>query len=140
MFLTDDRPGTFDPEALNAHLASFGHSLWLGHRYHAHGPGWVELAMPWHEDLVADETSGAFAPGPVIALMDNAAGTSVWLRRGRFGLQVTIDLRVDFVRPTTRGATLVGRCECYEIGYETTPDDPACSIAGTFMLLDVPAA
>lgn len=138
--------GTFDAAAFDAMMQKFGHSAWLGHRLHATGDGWVELAMRWREDLVGDEESGVLASGPVIALMDNAAGTSVWLKRGIFGPHVTIDLRVDYTRPARPGATVIARCECYKltrqiafirgIGYDETPDDPLAHVAGTFMLLE----
>lgn len=138
--------GTFDVAAFDAMMQALGHSGWLGHRFHARGEGWVELAMPWREDLVGDEASGVLASGPVIALMDNAAGTSIWLKRGKFGPQVTIDLRVDYMRPAKPGATVIARCECYKltrqvafirgIGYDESPDDPLAHVAGTFMLLE----
>jgi uncharacterized protein (TIGR00369 family) len=136
---------TFDPVSFDKMMKSFGHNGWLGHRYHAHGPDWIELAMDWREDLVGDVTSGALASGPIIALMDNAAGASVWLKRKVFGPQVTIDLRVDYMRPAVTGATVIARCECYKqtseigfirgIAYDATPDDPLCHVVGTFMLL-----
>lgn len=147
-FSTSD--GLFDAEAFNATMSSEGHSGWLGHRLHASGEGWVELAMPWREDLVGDAESGVLASGPVIALMDNAAGMSVWLKRGQFGPQVTLDLRVDYMRGARPGATVIARCECYKlarsvafvrgIAYDDSPDDPLCHVAGTFMLLDAEAA
>jgi len=137
---------TFDPVEFGKLMETMGHSGWLGHRYHAHGPDWIELAMPWREDLVGDVTTGTLASGPIIALMDNAAGTSVWIKRRVFGPQVTIDLRVDYMRPAVTGATVIARCECYKVtssigfirgfAYDATPDDPLCHVAGTFMLLE----
>jgi uncharacterized protein (TIGR00369 family) len=133
----------FVPAELDAVLSGIGHNARLGHRYHAHGPGWIELAMPWQDDLAGD--AGNFAAGPVTALMDNAAGTAVWLRRGGYLPQVTIDLRIDYLHPLARGTTLISRCECYHItptvafsrgvAYERSADQPACHVAATFMLL-----
>lgn len=133
----------FVPAELDAVLSSVGHNARLGHRYHAHGPGWIELAMPWQDELAGD--AGSLASGPIVALMDNAAGTAVWLKRGGYLPQVTIDLRIDYLRPPTPGATLISRCECYHmtpavafsrgIAYERSADDPACHVAATFMLL-----
>ncbi|HEX7855628.1 MAG TPA: PaaI family thioesterase [Sphingobium sp.] len=141
-----DGNGQFDPAAFEALLSGHGHNSLLGHRYHAHGPDWVELAMPWQEALVGDRATGAFAAGPVISLMDNTAGTAVWMKRGGFLSQVTVDLRVDHVRPIATGATLIARCTCYRlsgpiafvrgVGYDVSPDDPACQVNGTFMLIE----
>ena len=142
--------GSIDLARFNEIMIASGHSGWLGHKILAVGEGWVELAMPWREDLVGDEQTGVLASGPVIALMDNAAATSVWLKRGHIGAQVTIDLRVDYTRPAKPGATVIARCECYKltrqiafirgIGYDESPDYPLAHVAGTFMLLNEPAA
>lgn len=141
-----NRDWQFDPGAFDALLSGYGHNRVLGHVYHAHGPDWVELAMPWQESLVGDPVTEDFAAGPVIALMDNTAGTAVWIRRGGFLPQVTVDLRVDHVRPLKHRATIIARCKCAGIdgsmahvrgvGYDETPDDPACLVTGTFMLLE----
>jgi uncharacterized protein (TIGR00369 family) len=143
--LPDDSEWTFVPAELDEVLSSKGHNALLGHRYHAHSPDWVELLMPWQETLVGDEVSGAFASGPIMALMDNAAGTSAWLKRGGYLPQVTIDLKIDYLRPTTRGRSLICRCECYRltrsiaftrgVTYEESPSDPASHVTATFMLL-----
>ncbi len=136
---------TFVPDELDEVLSSKGHNALLGHRYHAHGDGWIELAMPWQEALVADSAIGALASGPVMALVDNAAGVAIWLRRGGYLPQVTIDLRVDHLRPSRPGATLVCRCTCTSLtattalstGYahDGSPDDPVCQVTATYMLL-----
>lgn len=141
--------GSCNVAAFNTVISRLGHSGWLGHRFHAADEGWLELAMDWREDLVGDPDTGVLASGPIVALMDNAAGTAVWLKRGVLGAQVTIDLRVDYMRPATPRATVIARCECYRltrqiafvrgIGYDATPDDPLCHVTGTFMLLDQPA-
>lgn len=144
--MTGNSDWRFVPQELDDVLAGKGHNELLGQRYHAHGPDWIELAMPWQERLTDGQGGGAFAAGPIITLMDNGTGVAIWLKRGGYLAQVTIDLRVDFVRPATRGETLISRCECYKltptigfargIAYETSLDDPVCHAAGTFMLLE----
>jgi len=136
----------FVPDELDAVLSNIGHNALLEHRYHAHGPDWIELAMPWQDGLAGGGAIGTIASGPIIALMDNAAGTAVWLKRGGYLPQVTIDLRVDHLRPPIRNAMLISRCECYRmsptvafargIAYETSADDPACHVTAAFMLLE----
>jgi uncharacterized protein (TIGR00369 family) len=133
------------PAELDEVLSSKGHNALLGHRYHAHSPDWIELAMPWHEQLTNDSAGGSLASGPVMALMDNSAGVAIWLKRGGYLPQVTLDLRIDFLRPTTPGATLICRCECFElsssvafargVAYETSPGDPARLVTASYMLL-----
>lgn len=143
--MTDNRDWKFVPAELDEVLTGKGHNALLGHRYHAHGPDWIELQMPWQEQLTGDRATGAFAAGPIMALMDNATGVSLWLKRGGYLPQVTLDLRVDYLRPTARGAALIGRGECYRMteticfvrgfAYEHSPEDPACHVTATFMLL-----
>ncbi len=143
--MTENSDWKFVPGELDEVLSSKGHNALLGQRYHAHGPDWIELEMPWQEQLIGDRTTGSLASGPIMTLMDNATGVAIWLKRGGYLPQVTLDLRVDYLRPTIRGAALIGRGECYRmtssigfvrgIAYEHSPDDPACHVTATFMLL-----
>ena len=135
----------FVPAELDAVLSDKGHNALLGHRYHAHGDGWIELVMPWHARIVGDASAGSIARGPIMALLDNTAGVSMWLKRGGYLPQVTVDLRADYLRPTEPGADLICRCECVRlsgsiayargIAYERSPEDPACLVSSAYMLL-----
>jgi uncharacterized protein (TIGR00369 family) len=143
----------FDPALASKLLTRFGHGGWLGMSYHAHGDGWVELALPWREDLVGVAGSGVgngvLASGPIISLMDNATSMAVWTMRGPFTPQVTVDLRVDYMRAAIPGKTLIGRGECYKltrtiafvrgVAHDGDIDDPVAHVAGTFMVLEVAA-
>ncbi|MCJ2181052.1 PaaI family thioesterase [Novosphingobium album (ex Hu et al. 2023)] len=135
----------FEPAELDAVLSGKGLNAMLGHCYHAHGDRWIELAMPWQERLTGDPQERSLARGPVMALLDNTAGVSIWLRRGGYLPQVTLDLRTDYLRPLERGAGLICRCECVSlsssigyargIAYERSPDDPACLVSSAYALL-----
>ncbi|MEO6718464.1 MAG: PaaI family thioesterase [Novosphingobium sp.] len=143
--MTEKCDWKFVPGELDDFLSDKGHNAMLGLCYHAHTPDWVELAMPWQERLVNDRLTGAFASGPIMALMDTAAGVAIYPKRGGYLPQVTLDLRIDYLRPTERGAALICRGECYKltptiafvrgIAYEKSPGDPACHVTATFMLL-----
>jgi uncharacterized protein (TIGR00369 family) len=121
-----------------------GHGGRLGIAYHAHGPDWAELALPWREDLVGDPETGVLASGPIIALMDMATSFSVWLKRARFVAHATMDLRVDYLRPAAPGRTVIGHGECYRLtrslsfvrgtAHDGDPADPLAHVAGAFML------
>jgi uncharacterized protein (TIGR00369 family) len=136
----------FDPAIFGRYLENYGHIGWLGMRYHGHGADWVELAMPWREDLVGDAASGVLASGPIISLMDMATSFAINLKRGQFTNLVTIDLRVDYMRPARPHRTVIGRGECYKvtrsigfvrgIAYDEAPDDPVAHVSGTFMIVD----
>ncbi len=136
----------FDFATIGEAMRSMGHSAWLGMHCHAEGPDWVELALPWQADLVADVESGVLASGPIISLMDNATGIAVWQKRGVFRPQVTVDLRVDYMRAARPGSTVIGRGECYKVtrnfafvrgvAYDETIDDPVAHVAGSFILVN----
>ncbi len=123
-----------------------GHGGALGMIYHAHGGDWVELALPYDERLIGYPESGVLASGPIVTMMDMATSLSVWVKRGQFAPQATLDLRVDYLRPATPGRTVIGRGECLKltrsiafvrgVAYDETIDDPLAHVAGTFMLLD----
>jgi uncharacterized protein (TIGR00369 family) len=140
-------PGfVFDPARAARMMTRHGHGGWLGMKYHAHGTGWLELALPWREDLVGDPASGVLASGPIISLMDNATSMSVSTLTGQFTPQVTLDLRVDYMRAAVPGQTVIGRGECYKltrkiafirgIAHDGDPADPVAHVAGTFMATD----
>ena len=124
-----------------------GHGGRLGIAYHAHGPDWVELQLPYAPELVGDAATGVLASGPIVTLMDMATSFSVWLKREAFVPHATLDLRVDYLRPARPGRTVIGRGECYRItraisfirgqAHDGDPADPLAHVAGTFMLTDV---
>ena len=132
-----------------ANLAQFqfgGHGGRIGIAYHAQGDDWVEMALPYREDMIGDPDSGVLASGPIVALMDMATSLAIWVKRGRFVPQATLDLRVDYLRGAIPGRTVIGRGECYAlkrsisfvrgVAHDGDPDDPIAHVAGTFMNLD----
>ena len=129
-----------------AGLGSSAHTGHLGLRYHAHGEDWIEMALPWREDLVGIPDSGILASGPIISLLDTVTSLSVNVRRNAFLALATIDLRIDYMRAAKPGAALVGRGECYKLGrsvafvrglaHEGDSNDPVAHAAGSFMLMD----
>lgn len=138
---------SLDPEKL-FRARQGGHNGALGTQYRGHGADWVELALPWSEQLVGDEERGVMASGAILALMDMACGSSVWLKVGGFVPQATLDLRVDYLRPARRGATVIGRAECYRLtrsiafargqAHDGDADDPVAHVAATFMFTGKP--
>lgn len=115
----------------------------LGIGFHASGPGWAELAMPYAPLLVAYADTGVVASGAIFTLMDTVAGFSVAMAARQFEAVVTIDLRCDYLRAATPGETIFGRAECYRltrriafvrgVAHDGDPDNPVAHISGTFM-------
>lgn len=136
-------PAVFDPARMLRSMERFGHPGALGLRYADHGSRWIELSLPWREDLVGDVREGTIASGAVTALMDMAGGLSIWVTLGTFRPCATLDLRIDYLRPAVRGLTVTGRVECTRIArdvafvrglaHDGDADDAVAHMAGSFM-------
>ena len=76
--------------------------------------------------------------------LPNLAPTSVWVTLDRFAPILTIDLRLDYLRPAANGETIVARCECVKltrriafvrgIAHGAEDERPIALSAATFML------
>ncbi|WP_188645746.1 PaaI family thioesterase [Tsuneonella deserti] len=138
--------GTFDADVLSRWVLKRAHPGWLGLRYRDHGSDWVELELPWRADLIGDERRPVLASGPIISLMDMAAGMSIWVANGIFRPVATLDLRVDYIRPARERASVAGRATCYRRtrsaafvrgeAHDGDPKDPVATVSGVFMTLD----
>ena len=136
--------GGFDPEQFFALARKVGHGQALGLEFRASGENWVELALPWKEQLVGVPETGVLASGAIVSLLDTCGGTSVWQAMGHFQPIVTIDLRLDYLRPALKGETVIARCTCDKMtrqiafvsGIAHTGDEtrPVARAVGTFML------
>ena len=138
-----DQPRKFDPKAVTPFFAGRGHSGWLGLQYSDHGDDWVELELPWREDLLGEEGQRVLASGPILSLMDMASGMAIWRAMDDFTAIATLDLRVDYVRPAREGASVFGRSQCYRVtrsaafvrglAHDGDVDDPVAHIRAVFM-------
>ena len=137
------RPG-FDPVRFFELARNVGHGRALGLEFRGAGDDWAELALPWKPELVGRPESGIIASGAIISLIDTASGTSVWCKMGHFQPIVTLDLRLDYLRPAVEGETVIARCECYKltksigfvrgVAHGGDPERPIAHSAATFML------
>lgn len=124
-------------------MLKHGHSAKIGLSYHAHGDDWVELELPWRDDLVGEVERGILASGPIISLLDMASGLSIWTTTGEFIAIATLDLRVDYQRPARKNAAVIGHVECYRLtksaafvrgfAHDGDPADTVATMSGTFM-------
>jgi uncharacterized protein (TIGR00369 family) len=136
-------PDGFDPAVAMRLVSKWGHGGHIGMEYIGHGDGWVELAIDWREDLVGDPETGVLASSPIISLMDNATSMAIWTKLKEFRPQVTMDLRVDYLRPSPKGERVYGRGVCYHlthsigfvrgIAHNGDADRPLAHVSGTFI-------
>lgn len=141
------KPGmVFDPSQYDRIASPESHSGFIGMYYRNHGDNWIEMAIPWREDLVGDVETGVMATGPIISLLDNTTSMSVWAARGTFQPQVTLDLRVDYLRAATPGKDVIAWAECYQIkrsmafvrgiAHDGDIHDPVANVAGIFIQVE----
>ena len=142
--MSDAAQPRFDPAKFFEIARNVGHGRALGLEYRDSGPDWAELALPWRKELVGVREGGILASGAIVSLIDTASGTAVWVKMGHFQPIVTLDLRLDYLRPAVEGETVVARCECYKltksigfvrgIAHGGNPERPIAHSAATFML------
>lgn len=135
--------GAFDPRVALQFMGRLGHGGFIDMHYGEHGDDWVELYADWREELVGDPESGVLASAVIISLMDNATSMAIWTRLNEFRPQVTMDLRVDYLRPSPKGERVYGRGICYHISksigfvrglaHNGDIDKPLAHVSGTFI-------
>ena len=134
----------FDPARFFDVARRVGHGRALGMEFSSAGENWAQLGLPWREELVGVPEGGILATGAIVSLIDTASGISVWTALGKFQPLVTLNLRLDYLRPAVRGETVFARCECSKltrriaftrgIAHGGDPDRPIAYSSGTFML------
>ena len=135
---------TFDPVRFFELARQVGHGRALGMEYGCSGDNWTELSLPWADRLVGVPERGILASGAIVSLIDTASGTAVWVTLGKFVPLVTLDLRIDYLRPALEGETVHARCECTRltrriaftrgIAHAGDPDRPIAFSSGTFVV------
>jgi uncharacterized protein (TIGR00369 family) len=137
---------SIDLSTLISFVIARGHCQHLGLELTGIGDNWCALKLPYSDSVIGDPETGIMASGPIVALMDMAAGMSIFAARKVFSPHVTLDLRVDYPRPANPGSPVFGRAECYRmtksvafvrgIAHDGDPDRPVAHVAGTFMFMD----
>ena len=104
------------------------------------------VKVPYAEKLVGDPDTGVLHGGVITAALDNACGWAVRVVREDQEMEgmATLDLRIDYMKPSTPHEDLLIVAECYKrtrtiafvraIAYNTTEDDPVAAAVATFML------
>ena len=139
-----DENERFDPARFFELARRVGHGRALGMEFGSSGDNWTELVLPWSDELVGVPEKGILASGAIVSLIDTASGTAVWATLGKFIPLVTIDMRIDYLRPAFEGESIVARCECTKltrriaftrgIAHVGDPDNPIAYSASTFMI------
>ena len=71
--------------------------------------------VPWQEHLVGTPQTGVIAGGVITSLLDNLCGVAVASALEEFKFVATLDLRIDYMRPATKGEDVLAEAECYHV-------------------------
>ena len=125
-------------------MVGMPHGKAIGMRLHRSVDGKSHLSVPYDERLVGDPATGVLHGGVITALLDTACGSAVMSMPVKLRATATLDLRIDYMRPATKGLAVHASAECYRmtrsigfaraVAYHDDPDDPIASAAGAFMI------
>lgn len=127
-----------------AFMASVPHNQALGMSIVELGHATARMSLPWREDLVGNPDLGILHGGVITAVMDASCGAAVFMALDKPTAMATLDLRIDYLRPASRGETVFTRAECYKVtsnvafvrcvAYHGDETRLIASAAGSFML------
>ncbi len=137
------------PATLREWMAGIPHQAAIGFELVETGADFAVGRIPYRGSLVGNPASGVVHGGIVTTLLDTVGGMAALARQGDFIMMATLDLRIDYLRPSTPGEDLAARVECYKLtrnvaftrgfAFNEDPGDPLASMSATYML-NTPAA
>lgn len=117
----------------------------LGFKIESIGDSKASMRLPYSQKFVGDPTTGSLHGGVITTLLDTVCGMCVMTTVRKFAPIATIDLRVDYLRPTKPDVDVIASVECYHLtksvaflrGYAFLDDEDKEEVAhvtGSFML------
>jgi uncharacterized protein (TIGR00369 family) len=101
--------------------------------------------LPYQEKLVGDPETGVMHGGVITTQIDNLCAVALHSRIGHYVPCVTIDLRVEYLKPAAPGQDVHVRAECRKVtrqvafisatAWNGDEDDPIAFASCTYMLL-----
>lgn len=73
------------------------------------------MRLPYNEKFVGDKITGSIHGGIITLLMDTAGGMCVMATVKKMMPIATLDLRMDYLRPTKKGMDITAEVECYKL-------------------------
>ena len=131
------------PNAIAERMARSAQGRALGLELVSASPALI-LKVPYRPELVGDPDSGVIAGGVVTTLLDFACGWATALALDEPTSIATLDLRIDYMRPSRPGLDIHATAYCYKltrsvaflrgVAYDEDPSDPVAAAQAAFML------
>ncbi|MEL7000487.1 MAG: PaaI family thioesterase [Pseudomonadota bacterium] len=125
-------------------MTAMPHGNALGMKLHWSKDGASKLSIPWDDRFVGDPETGVLHGGMITVLLDTACGSAIMSWPQKIRATATLDLRIDYMRPATKGEAVFARAECFRmtrsvgfaraVAYHTDTDDPIAMATGTFII------
>lgn len=106
--------------------------------------GVVEMETPFDEKFVGNPDTGVVHGGVITSILDHTSGLAVVSLFGKIVGMATLDLRIDYMKPSTAGKAIRSKAHCYKttkniafiraVAYHDSIDDPIATSVCTFML------
>ena len=119
------------------------HSRALGVRLVQVEPERARARLPLRPEFIGDPQRQLIHTGVVTTLIDNICGLAVSARIGAPSSIATLDLRVDYLRPSLPPADLICEASCYRLTeqiafvrarvWQDDPEAPVAEALATFM-------
>lgn len=103
----------------------------------------VEAVLPYQAAIIGDPTLEHIHPGPLTVLIDQVSGAAACLATRPPSLVATLDLRLDFLRPTRPGREIRAYASAYRVtrqivfvhcvAHDGDPDRPVAIGSSSFM-------
>lgn len=107
------------------------------------GDGGATMLLPFREEWIGDLHNQIIHTGILTILVDSTCGVAVVGAMNHYEPIATIDLRMDYLRPSHRDLTLHCRAECHRLTtsiafaratvWQDDPDAPVATAQATFM-------
>ena len=120
------------------------HNRWLGLRVVELLEDGVVAELPHDDKLIGNPETGFLGGGVITSMVDAACGVAVFMAMRKPQRIATLDLRIDYLKPTTPNTNVLCKATCYKhttnvafvraLAYHTDDSDPIASAAGTFAI------
>lgn len=128
---------------------SLPHCQALGLQLVAAQRGQVTLTLPFKPELVGHFDSQTPHGGVLTSLADTSGAFSIYTLLAEPESVATLDLRLDYLRPSATGATIYCTAICERLTsqiaftqaslYQDHPDKPLATAVATYMRMSMPA-